>query len=125
MYTLLRLVSSYHDTIISKRIKPSFSLPPHPFDANTVTPKAAPTAPADASNATQPIGTLPRVTPLLPPPSDHTRYTRYWAQTSTIYRKASRTIAVLGYVELLVEMLARKRGERARWRIVAIIEAVK
>jgi hypothetical protein len=31
----------------------------------------------------------------------------------------------VGYVELLVEMLARKRGNRARWRVVLILEAVK
>lgn len=43
-----------------------------------------------------------------------------------MYRKASRVLATLGYVQLLVEMLAVKKvGERRRWKVVAGIEGVK
>jgi peroxin-16 len=63
--------------------------------------------------------------PLLPPPSEHARYTRYCSTRSPTYRRASRTLASIGYVELLVEMVARKRGERVRWRILLVIESFK
>ncbi|GFZ49411.1 hypothetical protein JCM24511_07531 [Saitozyma sp. JCM 24511] len=114
LYALLSLVSSHHDTLISRRLSQTLSLPPHPF----VPP---PSAGTDAP--TQPP--LSRTSPLLPPPSEHARYTRYWTERSGVYRKASRTLATLGYVELLVEMLARRRGDRVRWRLVLLIESVK
>jgi peroxin-16 len=111
VYALLSLVSSHHDTLISRRLSPKLSLPPHPF----VTPP-----PPSADAPAQPP--LSRTSPLLAPPSEHARYTRYWTERSGVYRKASRTLATLGYVELLVEMLARRRGDRVRWRLVLLIE---
>jgi peroxin-16 len=114
VYALLSLVSSHHDTLISRRLSPKLSLPPHPF----VTPP-----PPSADAPAQPP--LSRTSPLLAPPSEHARYTRYWTERSGVYRKASRTLATLGYVELLVEMLARRRGDRVRWRLVLLIESVK
>lgn len=114
VYALLSLVSSHHDTLISRRLSPTLSLPPHPF---VPPPSAGTDAPAQPP--------LSRTSPLLPPPSEHARYTRYWTERSGVYRKASRTLATLGYVELLVEMLARRRGDRVRWRLVLLIESVK
>jgi peroxin-16 len=129
-------VSSYHDTIVAKRIRPAYTLPPHPFEpapatssstastlggSSSSTPAAKVAAAPVSTNAQAP----PRISPLLPPPSDHTRYARYWQRSSIIYRKASRALSILGYVELLVEMLARKKGDRARWRVVVFFEAVK
>ncbi|KAK4688983.1 hypothetical protein P7C73_g1126, partial [Tremellales sp. Uapishka_1] len=102
LYSLLSLVSQYHDTLLSKRISPALSLPPHPFEPSTTTP-----------------------TPVLPPSSDHARYTRYWTARSPLYSKASRVLTTLSYVELLLEMIARKRGDRFRWRIVLGIQSIK
>ncbi|CAD6580025.1 MAG: Peroxisomal membrane protein pex16 [Tremellales sp. Tagirdzhanova-0007] len=113
LYALLNVVSGYHDTLLSKRVGPNLSLPPHPF-AN------------ERPSATDSTGsTVPRIVPLLPPPSEHARYTRYWTNRSNVYRRASRALVTIGYVELLVEMVARKRGDRSRWRIVLLIESIK
>lgn len=116
MYALLSVVSSYHDTLLSRRVPKSLSLPPHPF---------VPSSSTEASSSTASPGPA-RVVPALPPASDHTRYTRYWTQRSRLYKRASRALATLNYLELLIEMMARKRGnDRIRWRVVLVIEAVK
>jgi peroxin-16 len=128
VYALLSLVSSYHDTVLSRRLTPALSLPPHPFARAPAAPSSKATADAQPEGSAQSRPTPqapPRISPVLPPPSDHTRYTRYWSDHSIIYRKASRALSVLGYVELLVEMLARKRGDRARWRVIVSIEGIK
>ncbi|KAK8854875.1 hypothetical protein IAR55_003614 [Kwoniella newhampshirensis] len=125
LYALLSLVSSYHDTILSHHLSPSLSLPPHPFASSRQQPitrddsSVSPLLPETTS-------TLSRTQPLLPPPSDHTRYTRYWTSRSALYRRASRALTTLGYLELLIEMvMRRKAGERARWRVVLGVEGMK
>jgi peroxin-16 len=112
--TLLSVVSGYHDTLITKRLDPSLSLPPHPF----VRPKASSVYPDHPEIP-------PRTQPVLPPTSDHNRYTRYWSGRSAVYRKAARVLTTLSYVQLLLEMLAKRRGERVRWRLVLVLESVK
>ncbi|CAK7234342.1 hypothetical protein SBRCBS47491_008916 [Sporothrix bragantina] len=68
---------------------------------------------------------------LLPPPgpaqapSHHTRYTRYWVYKSPFYRRVAVVLQVVRYTELLCEMAAKRRGERLRWRVVILIEAIK
>lgn len=63
---------------------------------------------------------------ILPPASDHYRFTRHFAANSNVYRHASRALAVVGYVQLLLEMLVRKRsGDGKRWRLVVVLEAFK
>ena len=108
VYALLALVASHHDSLLASRLPSSLSLPPRPFD-----PKGKGKAPI-------------RTKPVLPPASDHTRYTRYWMKRSSVYRRTARALATIGYVQLLVEMLARKKlGSKGRWRIVVLIEAIK
>jgi peroxin-16 len=115
VFALLSVVSSYHDTLLGRRLTKSLSLPPHPFTG-------PPTPSSDETASTTP----PRVIPLLPPPSDHARYTRYWTDRSRIYKRASRALSTLTYLELLMEMLARRKGnDRIRWRVVLVIEAIK
>jgi peroxin-16 len=110
----LSVVSSYHDTLLSHRVTSSLSLPPHPFDP----------APTSSSSANPASAT--RISPLISPPSDHARYTRYWTDRSAVYKRASRALVTLSYVELLVEMIARKKGgDRIRWRLVLGIESLK
>lgn len=59
-------------------------------------------------------------------PSPHTRYTRYWTQRSTLYRRVALLLQMVRYTELLLEMAAKRRGgERARWRIVVLLEFIK
>lgn len=116
VYALLSLVSSGHDALLEKRIPPALSLPPHPFAPEPVVQESLFGAPPPTS----------RVQPLLPPASEHRRYTRYWADRSKTYRRAARTLQTVTYIELLLEMLIRRKvGDRARWRLVLSIEAFK
>jgi peroxin-16 len=122
VYALLSVVSSVHDVLLEKRIPPALSLPPHPFVASG-TPARAPEPSLFGAPPPPPPS---RVTPLLPAPSEHTRYTRYWTTRSPAYRRAARALTTLTYVELLLEMVAKKRvSERARWRLVLGIESFK
>jgi peroxin-16 len=116
VFALLSVVSSYHDTLLGRRLTKSLSLPPHPFTG------PSPTSSTDETASTS----APRVVPLLPPPSEHMRYTRYWTDRSPIYKRASRALSTLTYLELLMEMLARRKGnDRIRWRVILVIEAIK
>ena len=55
----------------------------------------------------------------------HNRYTRYFCQKSGFYRRTAVGLQVVQYTELLLEMLAKRRGEKTRWRVVVVLEAVK
>ena len=55
----------------------------------------------------------------------HNRYARYYCWKSPTYRRTATTLQVVQYTELLLEMLAKRRGEKVRWRVVVILEAVK
>ncbi|WVF72701.1 hypothetical protein IAT40_007519 [Kwoniella sp. CBS 6097] len=119
LYALLNVVSGYHDSILHSHLPQSLSLPPHPFASPTI----QPTSPHQRQPQDQ---VLNRTYPLLPPASDHARYTRYWSTRSTTYKRASRALTTIGYLELVAEMLAkRKGGDRVRWRVVLVIEAIK
>ncbi|QMW31391.1 hypothetical protein G4B84_006772 [Aspergillus flavus NRRL3357] len=60
-----------------------------------------------------------------PTPTPHSRYTKYWTSHSSLYRKVAITLQMVQYTELLWEMIARRRGEKVRWRVVILIEAIK
>ena len=57
--------------------------------------------------------------------SPHIRYTKYWTVNSAVYRKVALLLQCTQYTELLWEMAANRRGERVRWRVVVLIEALK
>ncbi|KAK4580367.1 hypothetical protein LTR86_000570 [Recurvomyces mirabilis] len=59
------------------------------------------------------------------PQSPHNRYTRFYCQKSATYRRTAVTLQVIQYTELLLEMMAKRRGEKAKWRVVVVLEAVK
>ncbi|RDA82575.1 hypothetical protein CP532_3067 [Ophiocordyceps camponoti-leonardi (nom. inval.)] len=66
------------------------------------------------------------VTGRSPPPSAHARYTRFWAQKSALYRRVAVVLQTVIYSQLLCEMTAKRRGgEKARWRVVVLLEAIK
>lgn len=58
------------------------------------------------------------------PQSGHNRYTKFWMQ-SAWYRRVARALVVVQYTQLLWEMMAKRRGERVRWRVVVVLEAIK
>ncbi|KAJ6442439.1 peroxisomal membrane protein pex16 [Purpureocillium lavendulum] len=64
--------------------------------------------------------------PVPPVRSAHARYTRFWAQKSKLYRRIAMLLQMVAYTELLCEMTAKRRGgERSRWRVVVLLEAIK
>jgi peroxin-16 len=117
VYSLTSVVSTYHDSLLNKRLNKLSSLPPSPFPS-VIEPssKTADAAPSTTSHT------------IRPPPSDHARYTSYFCAKSPIYRRAARMLVVIGYVQLLLEMLAIRRGRngpRRRWKMVLWLEAIK
>ncbi|KAI9836134.1 MAG: Peroxisomal membrane protein pex16 [Thelocarpon superellum] len=65
-----------------------------------------------------PLGQRPHSTP-------HNRYTRYWTARSPLYARLAQMIQVVQYTELLLEMAAARRGNKARWRAVVLLEMIK
>jgi peroxin-16 len=63
--------------------------------------------------------------PGLPQQSLHNRYTKFWTQRSTLYRRIATILSMIQYTELLWEMTAKRRGEKVRWRVVVLLEVVK
>lgn len=57
--------------------------------------------------------------------SPHARYTKYWTSKSPFYRRIALLLQTAQYTELLWEMAAKRRGEKVRWRVVVLIEALK
>ncbi|KAI5303551.1 hypothetical protein KEM56_007434 [Ascosphaera pollenicola] len=60
-----------------------------------------------------------------PNPTPHERYTKYWCKQSPAYRRVSLCLQMIRHTELLWEMVARRRGEKIRYRVIIFIEAVK
>ncbi|RSL40798.1 hypothetical protein CEP53_013144 [Fusarium sp. AF-6] len=64
--------------------------------------------------------------PMASMPSAHARYTRHWTQRSSAYRRIAMFLQMIIYTEMLWEMTAKRRGgERSRWKVVVILEALK
>jgi peroxin-16 len=64
--------------------------------------------------------------PVSPIPSAHSRYTRFWSQKSTAYRRIAMLLQMVVYTQLLWEMSAKRRGgEKYRWKVVVLLEALK
>ncbi|KAG6009569.1 hypothetical protein E4U21_001936 [Claviceps maximensis] len=64
--------------------------------------------------------------PVPPLRTAHSRYTRFWSQKSSLYRRTAMVLQMVIYTELLCEMTAkRKGGDKSRWKIVVLIEAIK
>lgn len=57
------------------------------------------------------------------PPRD--RYTKYWMKESPSYRRIGTFLQVLRTLELWFEMLALRRSEKVRWRVVILLESLK
>ncbi|CAJ2503622.1 Uu.00g110160.m01.CDS01 [Anthostomella pinea] len=58
-------------------------------------------------------------------PGAHARYTKFWTAKSRLYRRIALILQIVQYTELLWEMAAKRRGEKVRWRVVIVLEAVK
>ncbi len=71
------------------------------------------------------VSKIPALAAKVPMPSPHTRYTTFWTGKSKMYRRIAMLLQIVQYTELLWEMAAKRRGEKIRWRVVIILEAVK
>ncbi|KAK5999226.1 Peroxisomal membrane protein PEX16 [Cladobotryum mycophilum] len=61
-----------------------------------------------------------------PSRSAHARYTRFWSQKSSLYRRIAMVLQMVIYTELLCEMSAKRRGgQKTRWKVVVLLEAIK
>ncbi|WEW61837.1 hypothetical protein PRK78_007334 [Emydomyces testavorans] len=70
------------------------------------------------------ISRLPLTVPRSPP-TPHARYTKFWVSNSKLYHRLALALQMIKYTELLWEMIARRRGEKIRWRVVVLIEGLK
>lgn len=70
------------------------------------------------------ISRLPSTIPR-PVPTPHSRYTKYWTSHSSLYHRVAVSLQMIQYTELLWEMVARRRGQKTRWRVVVLIEIAK
>ncbi|KAJ0339997.1 hypothetical protein COL922a_003828 [Colletotrichum nupharicola] len=62
----------------------------------------------------------------LPPQWLQIRYTKHWTQRSPMYRRIAMLLQMVTYTQLLCEMAAKRRGgERSRWRVIVLLEAIK
>ena len=55
----------------------------------------------------------------------HNRYTKFWSQKSPTYKRIAIVLQMIQYTELLWEMAAKRKGEKIRWRVVVLLEAIK
>ena len=67
----------------------------------------------------------PNYKPLIPT-SLHTRYTRAWLDNDRRYKWAARTLELVRFTELVIEMgLRRKVSARNKWRGIILLEILK
>ncbi|KAJ9108739.1 hypothetical protein QFC21_000059 [Naganishia friedmannii] len=165
VYSALSLVSLYHDSILSKRLDQLRRLPVSPFarpsgaaggpetivdvkgNGEDGTPRTEAPLGTESAFPADPLANFPTIPehpsvedPMasgaaLPLPSEHARYTQFFARKSATYRTASRALVVIGYVQLLLEMVTVRRsgasgqgrdeGRWKRWRLLVWLEAVK
>ncbi|CBQ72529.1 related to Peroxisomal membrane protein PEX16 [Sporisorium reilianum SRZ2] len=119
IYASLNLLGLYHDSILARALQKQNST--HDAAASAITEKARhPPSPAPL-DAVQPAGAATGLTP-----SEHARYTNHFSRSSNSYNRVARTLVIVGYFELLAEMIARRKlGRRKAWDVVAAIEALK
>ncbi|TQS37351.1 hypothetical protein Golomagni_02178 [Golovinomyces magnicellulatus] len=55
----------------------------------------------------------------------HNRYTIFWCQRSRFYHRVALLLNMIQYTKLLWEMIAKRKGQRVRWRIVVILEMIE
>ncbi|SOV06351.1 related to Peroxisomal membrane protein PEX16 [Ustilago sp. UG-2017a] len=114
IYATLNLLGLYHDSILARALDKQY-----PYAAGASA--QAVTTSEKRSLAPKDVSAITSITP-----SEHARYTQHFAQHSRGYNKVARTLVVVGYFELLAEMIARRKlGRRKAWDVVAAIEAVK
>lgn len=71
------------------------------------------------------IQSNPSYRPLIPS-TLHNRFTKAWSDKDILYKWAARSLEIIRFIELVVEMvLRRKVSEKLRWRSIVLIETIK
>ena len=60
-----------------------------------------------------------------PPFSPQRRYERFWEAKSKLYARCTALLRTIQYTQLLLEMLAKRAGEKTRWRVIVLLELIK
>ncbi|KKA31066.1 hypothetical protein TD95_002560 [Thielaviopsis punctulata] len=101
LHSGIQLLSMYHDSLLSRAVA---HIP-------------------SSSSSSSPASSSARAAPA---PSLHSRYTRHWTKRSPFYRRIATLLQMATYVQLLCEMVAKRRGgDRLRWKVVVGVEVVK
>ncbi|CAO1621879.1 unnamed protein product [Parajaminaea phylloscopi] len=133
IYSAINLLGMYHDDILNRLVvhrdvsQTGAAPPPPPSSAPLSVSSSQQIGNAGSSTSLDANAEASTSVPLLPyNPSQHARYTNFYSDKSTTYRVAARLLVVIGYTELMSEMVARKRlGKKAAWDVVLGIEALK
>ncbi|PWN50798.1 peroxisome membrane protein [Violaceomyces palustris] len=122
IYSLLNLLGLYHDSILVRILsnqqqhEPQQPKQPRKPFSNLSSPQFPSSISSPSSSSSS--GLLP--------PSEHSRYTHHFSNTSNAYDLIARSLVIIGYLELLAEMVARRKlGRKRAWDVVVSIEAVK
>jgi len=71
------------------------------------------------------LAQAPKFKPLIPP-SLNSRYTRGWMDKHNAYKWIARSLEMIKFLELVIEMgLRRKLGQKGRWRGILTLEVIK
>jgi len=71
------------------------------------------------------VSSDPHWKPILPA-SLHARYTRAWSDKDRLYKWAARSLEIIRFTQLVIEMgLRRKVSQQSRWRGIILLEAMK
>ncbi|KAL9104881.1 MAG: hypothetical protein Q9163_000198 [Psora crenata] len=58
-------------------------------------------------------------------PTPQTRYEKWAGGKSRLYKRVVELLRTVQYTQLLLEMFAKRAGEKARWRVVIMLEVLK
>lgn len=132
IYSALNLLGLYHDSILVRLLSPA----PLPRSIGSVARNRSGLsrstgavqdtlgpASSSTSGAPAPPATYSK---LQHTPSEHARYTHHFSDSVPAYKAVARALVIIGYAELLAEMLARRKlGQKRAWDVVVGIEGTK
>lgn len=71
------------------------------------------------------IESNPSYRPLIPS-TLHNRFTKAWSDNDILYKWAARSLEIIRFLELMMEMILRRKvSEKVRWRSIIAVETIK
>lgn len=117
IYSIINLLGMYHDDVLNRLV----------VHCDVSQTGAAPPPRIASQPSSRATFSSSDSIPLLPyNPSQHARYTNFYCHRSRAYSTVAKLLVIVGYTELMTEMVARKRlGRKRAWDVVLAIEALK